>query len=86
MQKIIEYSERLSRNDGRLAIGAEYIRRRTDLEHVSPVLALVIEPLIEHLHDLDKVVPDHDQPQHAYEQLLAPRQIYRGGRKQTHWL
>ena len=31
-----------------------------NLEHMAPILALVIQPFIEHFHDLDKVVPaDH---------------------------
>jgi hypothetical protein len=29
----------------------------THFEDVPPVLALVVESLVEHLHDLDKVVP-----------------------------
>ncbi len=31
--------------------------RLTDLEDVSPILALIIEPLIQHLHYLYKIVP-----------------------------
>ena len=27
-----------------------------DLEDVAPILALVIEPLVQHLHDLDEVI------------------------------
>jgi hypothetical protein len=31
--------------------------RGTHLEDVPPVLALIVQPLVEHLHDLDKVIP-----------------------------
>jgi hypothetical protein len=30
----------------------------THLEDMSPVLALIIEPFVHHLHDLHKVVPE----------------------------
>lgn len=34
------------------------VQQRQSFEHMAPVLALVVQPLIEHLHNLDEFVPD----------------------------
>jgi hypothetical protein len=38
----------------------------TYLEDMTPVLALVIEPLVHHFHNLDKVAPTPLEPSLAY--------------------
>ena len=45
------------------------------LEDMPPVLALVIQSLIEHFHDLDKVIPV-DQFSHGRERINGPQHAY----------
>ena len=53
MQTIVQYGQALrgSAAAQHTSTAAAY------LEYMAPVLALVVEAFIEHLHDLDKVVP-----------------------------
>ena len=62
----------------------------TDLEYVPPVLSLVVQPLVQHLHDLHKVISersDSDEPEISHLRAVSRfrRKVLKAGAV-THWL
>lgn len=80
MEAVVEQSEGLVRSQ--ISHPAARRRsRRTDahLEDMPPILALVIEPLVQHLHDLDKLVSARSTSAPPVPDVLMGDII-------THWL